>query len=166
MQEDLSHRTYICSTRNDTGTARILQGPIMLWAVQDKVDLRTGWECVAGAAEPWCVLHSLWWRGAVVPWLWGSGPQVMATSWVFCHLLHNRTEVYVKEFGSKFIPNYGIWYSYGRQGNIAKEIKNVRIMWLFYIYIYKIKYVLINFLAVEVVRGIYASLSAQSNDRQ
>jgi hypothetical protein len=52
----------------------------------------------------------------------------MATVGVFCHLLHNRTEVYVKEFGSKFIPKSGINYSYGRQWNIEKEIKNVRII--------------------------------------
>ena len=85
---------------SDMGTVSILQGPIMLWAVQDKADLRTGWVCVSGAPKPWRVLHSVWWRGAVVPRLRGSGPQVMATFWVFCHLLHNHTEVYVKEFGA------------------------------------------------------------------
>jgi len=128
MQEDLNHGMFVCSIRNDAGTTRILQGPVMLWAVQDKADLRIGWDCVSGAAKPWCVLHSIWWRGAVVPRLRGPGPQVMATFEVFYHLLHKHAEVYIKESGSKFIPNSGISYSYGRQWDIEKEIKNVKII--------------------------------------
>ena len=85
MQVVLNPQMYVCSIRNDTGTARIFQVPAMLWAVQDKADLRTGWDCVSGAAKSWCVLHSVWWGGIVVPWLRGSGLQVMATIGVICH---------------------------------------------------------------------------------
>jgi hypothetical protein len=166
MQEDLSYWMYVYSICNDMGTARILlQEPIILWAAQDKADLRTGWDCVSGAPEPWCVLHSVWWRGAVVPWLRSSGPQVMATFRVFCHLLQNHTEVYVKEFRSKFIPNSGISYSYGRQGNIKKEI-NVRIIWLLYIYIIIIKYMLIKFPCSRSGQRNLCHVSAVSTDRQ
>ena len=67
--QQLNPQMYVpkCLVSNDVGTARILQACLALWALQDKADLRTGWYCVSGAAKSWCVLHSIWWRGAVVP---------------------------------------------------------------------------------------------------